>query len=250
MEGPLGLNYARKAGMECCEDVIEELRGLGSPSIKKVLLNHGAREPFFGVKISDLKPIEKRLKPNCKLALELYATGISDAMYLAGLITDDKMMTRDDLQSWVDAAYWSLLSESTVPWVAAGSDHGRDLAVAWIESPVETTACAGWLTFSTLTLIRPDAELDLPEYAALLERVRTSIHEQPNRVRYSMNGFVIACGSNVKALTDLAAECAAEIGEVRVMMGDTACKVPFAPDCIAEAVEKGLVGKKRKTAKC
>ena len=31
--------------------------------------------------------------------------------------------TRDDLQRWVDAAYWSLLSESTVPWVAAGSLH-------------------------------------------------------------------------------------------------------------------------------
>ena len=38
--------------MESCADVIEELRSLGSASIKKVLLNHGAKEPFFGVKIS------------------------------------------------------------------------------------------------------------------------------------------------------------------------------------------------------
>lgn len=236
--------------METCTDVIEELRALGSASIKKVLVNHGAREPFFGVKIGDMKPIEKRLRPNYELALELYATGISDAMYLAGLITDDMKMTRDDLQTWVDGAYWSLHSESTVPWVASGGKHGRDLAIEWIESPVETTACAGWRTLSCLSLVRPDSELDLSEYAALLDRVRTSIHSQPNRVRYSMNGFVIACGSNIKSLTDLASRYAAEVGEVHVMMGETACKVPFAPEYIADSVAKGTVGKKRKTAKC
>jgi 3-methyladenine DNA glycosylase AlkD len=215
-----------------------------------VLLNHGAREPFFGVKISDMKPIEKRLKPNYELALALYASGISDAMYLAGLITDDLKMTRDDLQRWVEAAYWSLLSESTVPWVASGGSHGRDLGLQWIDSPVETTACAGWRTLSCLSLIRPDSELDVPEYQALLNRVKTSVHSQPNRVRRSMNSFVIGCGCNVSALTQFASQIAVEIGEVRVMMGNTACKVPFAPDSIAEAVAKGIVGKKRKTAKC
>jgi hypothetical protein len=65
-----------------------------------------------------------------------------------------------------------------------------------------------------------------------------------------MNGFVIATGCNVKALTEVAARCGAEVGVVQVMMGSTACKVPFAPDYIAEAVAKGIVGKKRKTAKC
>jgi len=215
--------------MESCADVIEELRALGSASIKKVLLNHGAREPFFGVKISDMKPIEKRLKPNYELALELYASGISDAMYLAGLITDDLKMTRENLQSWVEAAHWSMHSESTVPWVASGSLYGRDLAVDWIESPVETTACAGWRTLSCLSLIRPDSELDLIEFETLLNRVKSSIHSQPNRVRYSMNGFVIATGCNVRALTEVAARCAAEIGEVHVMMGNTACKVPSPP---------------------
>jgi len=236
--------------MESCAEVIEELRGLGSASIKKVLVNHGAREPFFGVKVSNLKPLEKRLRGEYELALALYASGISDAMYLAGLITDDLKMTRDDLQSWVEAAYWSLLSESTVPWVASASMHGRDLALDWIESPVETTACAGWRTLSCLSLIRPDSELDFAEYENLLNRVKTSIHSQPNRVRHTMNGFVIATGCNVKALTEVAARCGAEVGVVQVMMGSTACKVPFAPDYIAEAVAKGIVGKKRKTAKC
>jgi len=236
--------------MDSISDIMEELRVLGSPSIKKVLVNHGAREPFFGVKIGDMKPIEKRLKPNYELALELYATGNSDAMYLAGLITDDMKMTRDDLQTWVEGAYWSLLSESTVPWVASGGRHGRELGLEWIESPIETIACAGWRTLSSITLISPDSDLNIHEYETLLNRVKTTIHQQPNRVRSSMNAVVISCGANVKPLTEFALQCAVEIGEVSVMLGNTACKVPFAPDSIAEVVARGMVGKKRKTAKC
>lgn len=229
---------------------MEELQKLGSPSIKKVLLDHGAVEPFFGVKVADLKPIEKRLRPNYDLALQLYATGNSDAMYLAGLITDDMKMTKEDLQTWVSQAKWSLHSESTVPWVASGSGHGRELALEWIESPVEAIASAGWRTLSCLTQIKPDAELDLDEYKALLTRVKHTIHQVSNRVRYCMNGFVINCGTNVKPLTDDAIQCAKEIGEVTVMMGATACQVPYAPERIADAVAKGQIGKKRKTAKC
>ncbi len=42
------------------KEIVEELRKLGSESIKKVLRNHGVQEPFFGVKISDMKRIKKR----------------------------------------------------------------------------------------------------------------------------------------------------------------------------------------------
>jgi 3-methyladenine DNA glycosylase AlkD len=121
-------------------EIIAELKSLGRESIKKVLIKHGAREPFFGVKVEDLKKIQKRIKTNHPLALELYDSGISDAMYLAGLIADDVKMTKKDLQNWVEQAYWYMLSEYTVPWVAAGSKHGRELALEWIESDKERTS--------------------------------------------------------------------------------------------------------------
>lgn len=230
--------------------LLDELKSLGSPSIKKVLLKHGAREPCFGVKVEDLKKIQKRIKTDHALALELYATGISDAMYLAGLIVDDGKMTEDDLQRWVEQAYWSLLSESTVPWVAAEGLYGREMALRWIESDTDTIACAGWRTLSSITGIKPDADLDIEELRSLLARVKNSIHNQPNRVRNTMNGFVIAVGTNVTPLTEYAIECAESIGSVSVSMGSTACKVAYAPDYIARAVAGGSRGKKRKSAKC
>jgi 3-methyladenine DNA glycosylase AlkD len=235
---------------ESAAKIVEELKSLGSDSTKRVLMKHGAQEPFFGVKIEHLKKIQKRIKMDYQLALDLYDTGISDAMYLAGLIADDARMTRKDLQRWVKGAYWYMLSEYTVPWVASGSKHGRDLALEWIESKNELIASAGWATLSSLVATKDDAELDLPELKKLLARIEKTIHKQPNRVRGAMNQFVIAVGGYVKSLTDLAIKTGEKIGQVEVDMGDTSCQVPFAPDYIRKIQKRGTIGKKRKSAKC
>jgi 3-methyladenine DNA glycosylase AlkD len=230
--------------------IVGELKSLGSDSIKKVLMKHGAREPFFGVKVEHLKKIQKRIKVDHKLALELYDTGISDAMYLAGLIADDAQMTKKDLQRWLDQAYWYMLSEYTVPWVAAGSKFGHELALEWIESIKEHIAAAGWTTLSSLVAIKDDAELDMAELKKLLARVQKTIHQQPNRVRYAMNGFVISVGCYVKALTPLSIATGKQIGPTQVDMGETECRVPNVVEYIEKVRARGSIGKKRKTAKC
>jgi 3-methyladenine DNA glycosylase AlkD len=231
-------------------EIVEQLKPLGTDSYKNILLKHGIQEPLFGVKIEELKKIQKRIKKDYRLALDLYNTGIYDAMYLAGLIADDPKMTRKDLHNWADKANCPMLSEYTVAWVAAESPHGRDLALEWIESKKERVAASGWATFSSLVSIKPDSELDLAELTKLLQRVQKTIHKQPNRVRYVMNSFVIAVGSHIKALTEAALETGAHIGDVTVDMGDTCCKVPSVAEAIQKIQKRGAIGKKRKTAKC
>jgi 3-methyladenine DNA glycosylase AlkD len=232
------------------KEILAELKLLGSDSYKKVMSRYGVKEPFFGVKISDLQKIRKRIKKDYQLALDLYDTGNYDAMYLAGLIADDARMTKKDLQRWIANATHPPLASSTVPWVAAGSPHGWELALEWIESKKPLTAAAGWATLGSLVSIKDDSKLDLPELKQLLERVRKSIHQAPDEVRYQMNFFVIAVGCYVQSLTDTAIQTAEKIGPVEVDMGDTACQVPFAPDYIRKVQQRGTIGKKRKMAKC
>jgi 3-methyladenine DNA glycosylase AlkD len=230
--------------------MLEELKALGQNSYKKVLLNHGIKEPVFGVKVEHLKKFQKKIKKDYQLALDLYDTGVYDAMYLAGLIADDGRMTAKDLQRWVERANCASLCDYTVAWVAAGSQHGWEMARKWIESKKEAVATAGWATFGHLVALTDDADLDLDELTALLDRVRRTIHDQPNRVRYVMNGFVIAVGSYVQPLTDLAVRTAKQIGPVSVDVGDTACKVPDAAAYIEKVRQKGRLGQKKKTVKC
>jgi hypothetical protein len=215
-----------------------------------VLLNHGVQEPVFGVKIEHLKKFQKRIKKDYQLALDLYETGIYDAMYLAGLIADDARMTKQDLRSWVKKANASVLSEYTVAWVAAESPHGWELALEWIDAKQESTAACGWATLCSLVAIKDDAELDLAALKRLLQRVQNTIHQQSDRARHVMNRFVIAAGASVKSLTDAALQTAARVGPVTVDMGGTACKVPDATEYIQKAQKRGAIGKKRKTAKC
>ena len=156
------------------KEILAELKPLGSDSYKRVMSNHGVKEPFFGVKISELQKIQKRIKKDYQLALDLYGTGNYDAMYLAGLIADDAQMTKKDLQRWIANATHSPLASFTVPWVAAGSPHGWELALEWIDSKKPLTAEAGWATLGSLVSINDDSELELPELKRLLERVRKS----------------------------------------------------------------------------
>jgi 3-methyladenine DNA glycosylase AlkD len=232
------------------EEIIEELRTLGAESIKKVLRNHGVQEPFFGVKIGDMKKIQKRIKKDYQLALDLYDTGNYDAMYLAGLVADDAKMTKKDLNHWVKMANGGALASATVPWVAAGSHHGYEIALEWIESAKENVAGAGWATLSCLVAMKDDDDLDTAGLKRLLRRVQETIHQQPDSVRSAMNGFLIALGTYVQGLSDLAVQAAAKVGQVSVDMGDTACKVPDALEYIHKARERGAIGKKRKTVKC
>jgi len=231
-------------------EMVDQLKSLGLESYKNTIKKHGIPEPLFGVKIEELKKIQKRIKKDYRLALDLYDTGIYDAMYLAGLIADDKKMTKKDLKHWVEQATCKALLQYTIAWVAAGSDHGYELALEWIDSKKENFALSGWSMLGGLVSITPDEELDLGELKKLLDRVKNTIHKEPDAVRYVMNGFVIAVGSYVKDLTQAAILVGQEIGKVTVDMGDTACKVPFSPDYIQKVVTRGAVGKKRATVKC
>ena len=231
-------------------EVIEELKNYGNETTKRIFINHGAREPFFGVKVQDLKKIVKKIRKDYKLSLGLYDTGNSDAMYLAGLIADEKAMTKQDLQKWVKGAYWYMISDYTVPWIAAESNFGEELAMEWIESDQEFIASAGWSTLSNLVALKPDSELNINILINLLNKVEKEIHSAQNRVRYSMNGFVIAVGSYVKELTKKAIIIGEKIGKVHVDMGGTACKVPLAPEYIQKVIARGNLGKKRKVARC
>ena len=65
-----------------------------------------------------------------------------------------------------------------------------------------------------------------------------------------MNGFVIAVGCHSIPLNKKAREVAKAVGKVDVDVGDTACKVPFAPDYIDKVVKSGRLGKKRKKIRC
>ena len=232
--------------------IMATLKKKGSEKTRNIYARHGmAGKPMFGVSVADLKVIAKTIKGQQALASELYATGNLDAMYLAGMVADGSQMSAEQLNAWAEgAAGLQMISEYTVPWVTVENAQGREMAKQWMASKKEHIASSGWTTYSGLVATKPDAELDLAEVEGLLNAVVKGIGGAQNRVRHTMNGFVIAVGSYVKPLLKQAKSVAKQIGDVSVDVGDTACKVTVATAYIQKIEEAGRVGKKRKTIRC
>ena len=229
---------------------MSELAAKGSATTKRTLLRHGAKEPFFGVNISDLKVIQKRIKGDQALALELYATGISDAQYLAGMVADGRKMTPAQIQKWVETASWRMVSAYACVWIASEHPEGQTIALKWIESKKQAIAAAGWNTLGALAATVPDEKLPVKQFGALLDRVAKTLKASSDDVRYAMNGFVISCGTYMATLADKAITTARKLGKVEVDMGDTACKVPEAETYILKCRRGAPVAPKRKTVRC
>ena len=237
--------------MQTLGEVMLELERLGTEQTRRTFARHGAPvDQMFGVKVGDLKTILKKIKGRQELALELCDTGNTDAMYLAGLVANGALMTKQQLESWARRASWNMISEYTVPWVASESPLAAELAQKWIDAKQPSVVSSGWMTWSAIVATRPDEELDLQALEKLLDRVTLQIHDSNNRVRSAMNGFVISVGGYVLPLQKKAREAAKKIGKVEVDVGDTACKVPLALEYIDKMIARGNSGKKRRTVKC
>ena len=234
------------------KSVMAELKAKGTEKARIMYARHGTPiDRSYGVSVADMKTVAKKIKGEQALALELYKTGVMEAMYLAGMVADGKKMSAKELQSWADgAAGIQMVAEYTVPWVTVESEHADAMAAKWIKAKGEQVAASGWCTYSGLAATRANDALDLPRFETLLSVVEKDIHGAKNRVRYTMNGFVISMGIYVTPLADQAKAAAGRIGNVSVDVGDTACEVPRAQAYIAKAEAAGRSGVKKKTIRC
>lgn len=238
--------------MPTLTSIMADLKKKGRENTRDIYARHGmARELVFGVSVADLKTISKTIKGQQELACRLYETGKMEAMYLAGLVADGAQMSKTELNDWAERAVnLQMISEYTVPWVTVDSHHARELAKQWMNSKKEHVASSGWCTYSGLVASKADKELDLKEIASLLGTVVNGVSNAQNRVRSTMNGFVIAVGGYVEPLLKEAKAAAKQIGDVSVDVGETACKVPLALAYIEKIEAAGRVGRKRKTIRC
>lgn len=222
-----------------------ELEALGEEQYRRIFRNHGAPEPLFGVKVEALKNIQKRIRKDHTLSMELFATQNPDAQYLATLIADEKQLTEADLDAWAQTASWHMISESGVAAVAAKSANGWMLARKWVDSTDPQLQSTGWATIAQLLAVRKNDAPDVSWLLALLQRIAAEIDGAANRVRYTMNGFIIACGCYVPELAGAALDTAQKVGKVTVYMGNTSCKVPDATGYILKVQARNADAKKK-----
>jgi 3-methyladenine DNA glycosylase AlkD len=231
---------------------MKELEVLGSEQIKKTYISHGGREPVFGVKAGDMSKLIKqyKLKNNHKLAIDLYATGNYDAMYLAGLIADADKITKETVMLWLSQAYCWMHAEYTVGSVASETPFAMELVSELVNDCNELYASCGYSILSFYVAFVLDEALNKNELRSFLHKIESKIHSSPNRVRYQMNGAVWAIGTSVPDLFEEAYVVGERIGKVSVDMDTAGCKVPSITEKLQKAKEANRIGFKRKSSRC
>ncbi|MBH0163958.1 DNA alkylation repair protein [Fictibacillus sp. 7GRE50] len=232
------------------EDVMQELEALGKERTKKMYISNGAKEPVFGVATGAMKPIAKKIKGNQTLAEELYATGNYDAMYFAGIIADPTVMTENDFERWIDGAYFYMLSDYVVAVTLSETEMAQEVADKWIASGDELKMSAGWSCYCWLLGNRPDSKFSRTKLDKMLEVIKNTIHDAPERTKSSMNNFVYTVGVSYVPLHEKAVETANAIGPVEMKQDKKKAKYLLASENIQKAIDKGQVGFKRKYVRC
>ncbi|MFF2753264.1 DNA alkylation repair protein [Psychrobacillus sp. NPDC058041] len=231
------------------EMVMQELEALGKERTKKMYISNGAQEPLFGVATGAMKPIAKKIKISQRLAEELYATGNYDAMYFAGIIADPKAMTEPDYNRWMDAAYFYMLSDFVVSVTLSESDIAQEVADKWIVSGEELRMSAGWSCYCWLLGNRLDVEFSASKISNMLDIVKNTIHDSPERTKSAMNNFLYTVGISYLPLHEKAVETAKAIGTVEVKRDKKKSSFLNAYESI-QKFDKGKLGFKRKYVRC
>lgn len=230
--------------------VMQELEALGKERIKKTYMSNGAQEPLFGVATGAMKPLAKQIKKNQPLAEQLYATGNYDAMYFAGIIADPMIMTEADFDRWMDRAYFYMLSDYVVAVTLAETEIAQAVADKWIASGEELKMSAGWSCYCWLLGNRADASFDTVKIESMLEQVKDTIHDSPERTKSAMNNFIYTVGVSYLPSHDKAVEIAKAVGPVEIKRDKKKSSILLASDNIQKEIERGKIGFKRKYVRC
>lgn len=218
------------------QEILATLKKLGKPQTAAIYKRHGSGDNVFGVLTSEIATLQKKIKVDHALAMELWKTGNAEARVLALLIADPEKLTRADAER--------LLKDGPVHFVGcylsgllARSPIAEATMRAWMKSPDEFTREMGYGILGVRLKDDPYSVSDA-DAEQVLATIEKQIHRSPNWARYAMNGALISIGIFKPSLRKQAIEAARRIGKVEIDHGETNCKTPDAVPYIEKASKR------------
>ena len=208
------------------QEILTTLKKLGKPQTAAIYKRHLSGDNVFGVLTSEIAKLQKKIKVDHALALELWKTGNAEARILALQVADPEKLTRSDANG--------LLKDGPVRFVGCylsglvgRSPIAEETMRAWMKSPDEFAREMGYGILGARLKDDPDSVSDT-DAEKVLATIEKEIHRSPNWARHAMNVAIISIGVFKPALRKKAIEAAKRIGKVEVDHGETSCKTPDA----------------------
>nr|MBC8289088.1 DNA alkylation repair protein [Planctomycetota bacterium] len=176
----------------------------------------------FGIGLTQLRKLAKKVGRDHKLAQTLWKSDYYDAKVVGLLIDEPKKLTRDQVEAQVEGLHGGYLShvfsscDATLPKVP----FAFEVACDWMESDdAMRRRCAYGLLYEFSKMKKVDGMSDEFLLECITD-IQNSIHDEDMWVRESMNGALMGIGKRNKKLNKAAIKAAKAIGEVDIDYGD------------------------------
>lgn len=220
-------------------EILTTLKRLGKPQTAAIYKRYGTGENVFGVLTSEIARLQKKIKVDHALAMDLWKTGNAEARVLALLVADPERLTPADASRLVEDGPVRFLG-FYLSGLLARSPIAEKTMRAWMKSPDEHVREMGYGIVGFRLKDDPDSISDA-EAERMLATIEKEVHRSPNWVRYAMNGALISIGVYKESQRGKAIEAARRIGPVQVDHGETYCKTPDAVPYIQKAAKRKRV---------
>jgi len=190
--------------------IMRELKAMEDPGCVAGMARYGIRsEKAYGVSITKLMAIERRVGKNHGLAAELWDTGVHDARLLACLVDDPRLVTEAQMDRWVkDFDTWALC-DGCCGHLFDKTPFAYNKAHEWTKRKEEYVRRAGFAMIASLTVHDKKAEDEA--FLRFLPEIRKAATDDRNYVMKAVNWALRQIGKRNPRLNREAIKIAEQI---------------------------------------
>jgi 3-methyladenine DNA glycosylase AlkD len=218
------------------KDILATLESLGDDARRKHNAKSGAPDNQFGVKLSDIRTLAKKIKTNHDLALKLWESANVGAQLLATLLLKPDSLSADQLDSLTRTTTCGQVAEWMNAYVVSQHPDKESLRERWMKSKDRWAARAGW-HLTTARVNRGGGAANGLDPIALLDRIEKEMPKAAPEVQWTMNNTLMAIGIHHAAHRQRAVAIGETIGLYKDWPVSKGCIPPYAPVAI-EALAK------------
>ena len=201
------------AGMEegALDRIMNELRGRADPASVEGMARYGIRtdRAFGGSSLYFLRAMAKDIGTDHGLALDLWSTEVHEARLLATLVEDPKVVTEEQMESWVaDFDSWDICDQCCSN-VFSYAPRGWEKAMEWSSREEEFVKRAGFALMAALAV--HDKKARDERFEIFLSAIERESYDERNFVRKAVNWALRNIGKRNVALNAAAIACAERI---------------------------------------
>jgi 3-methyladenine DNA glycosylase AlkD len=194
------------------DEVMKWLERKGTRLNVEGMARYGIRTPrTFGVSMSMMQPLAKRLGTDHPLAAVLWKSGWHEARILATLVEDPRQVTRQQMNAWAaDFDNWAIC-DTTCLRLFGRTPFAWEKARQWSTSPREFVKRAAFALMASLA--GHDKTASNAQFLDLLPLIEQGAHDERNFVKKGVNWALRRIGTRNLALNAAALEVAKRLSQ-------------------------------------